>query len=127
MGGDSHTPHGGAIGMLCIGVGGMDVATAMTGLPMPLVMPRVVRVHLTGALRPGCSAKDVVLEMLRRVGVKGGLGKVFEYTGPGANRLEVSQRVTIANMGGGTTGNCSPTPAAGTTRRWNWTFPPWSR
>ena len=117
MGGDSHTPHGGAIGMLCIGVGGMDVATAMTGLPMPLVMPRVVRVHLTGALRPGCSAKDVVLEMLRRVGVKGGLGKVFEYTGPGAAGLEVSQRVTIANMGAETGATSSIFPADGEVRR----------
>ena len=117
MGGDSHTPHGGAIGMLCIGVGGMDVATAMTGLPMPLVMPRVVRVHLTGALRPGCSAKDVVLEMLRRVGVKGGLGKVFEYTGPGAAGLEVSQRVTITNMGAETGATSSIFPADGEVRR----------
>lgn len=99
MGGDSHTPHGGALGMLCIGVGGMDVATAMTGLPMNLKMPQVVRVNLTGKLRPGCNAKDVILEMLRRVGVKGGLGKVFEYVGPGAAALEVGQRVTITNMG----------------------------
>ena len=99
MGGDSHTPHGGAIGMLCIGVGGMDIAAAMTGLPMHLNMPRVVKVNLLGQLRPGVNAKDVVLEMLRRNGVKGGLGKVFEYVGPGAATLEVGQRVTIANMG----------------------------
>lgn len=63
MGGDSHTPHGGAIGMLCIGVGGMDVAaTAMTGVPMRLTMPRVVRVNLTGKLRPGCNSKEVILK-----------------------------------------------------------------
>ena len=99
MGGDSHTPHGGALGMLCIGVGGMDVATAMTGLPMNLKMPQIIRVNLTGELRPGCNAKEVILEMLRRVGVKGGLGKVFEYVGPGAATLEVGQRVTITNMG----------------------------
>lgn len=99
MGGDSHTPHGGAIGMLCIGVGGMDVATAMTGVPMRLVMPRVIQVHLTGRLRPGCNAKDVILEMLRRVTIKGGLGSVYEYTGPGAAALEVPERATIANMG----------------------------
>lgn len=99
MGGDSHTPHGGAIGMLCIGVGGMDVATAMTGVPMRLKMPQVIRVNLTGKLRPGCNAKEVILEMLRRVGIKGGLGKVFEYTGPGARTLEVNERATITNMG----------------------------
>lgn len=99
MGGDSHTPHGGAIGMLCIGVGGMDVATAMTGVPMRLKMPKVVKVELTGRLAPGVNAKEVVLEMLRRESVKGGLGKVYEYVGPGAETLEVPQRATIANMG----------------------------
>lgn len=99
MGGDSHTPHGGAIGMLCIGVGGMDVATAMTGVPMRLKMPEVIRVYLTGRLKAGCNAKEVILEMLRRVGIKGGLGKVFEYVGPGAEALEVSERATITNMG----------------------------
>ena len=99
MGGDSHTPHGGAIGMLCIGVGGMDVATAMTGVPMRLKMPKVVKVELTGRLAPGVNAKEVVLEMLRRESVKGGLGKVYEYVGPGAEMLEVPQRATIANMG----------------------------
>ena len=77
MGGDSHTPHGGAIGMLCIGVGGMDVATAMTGVPMRLKMPKVVNVRLTGSLRPGVNAKEVILELLRRVSIKGGLGKVY--------------------------------------------------
>ena len=99
MGGDSHTPHGGAIGMLCIGVGGMDVATAMTGVPMRLKMPKVVKVELTGRLAPGVNAKEVVLEMLRRESVKGGLGKVYEYVGPGAETLEVPPRAPIANMG----------------------------
>lgn len=99
MGGDSHTPHGGAIGMLCIGVGGMDVATAMTGVPMRLKMPKVVKVNLTGSLKPGVNAKEIILEMLRRESVKGGLGKVYEYVGPGAATLEVPQRATIANMG----------------------------
>ena len=99
MGGDSHTPHGGSIGMLCIGVGGMDVATAMTGVPMRLKMPRVVQVYLTGELKPGVNAKEVILEMLRRVSIKGGLGNVYEYTGPGAAKLEVPQRATITNMG----------------------------
>ena len=99
MGGDSHTPHGGALGMLCIGVGGMDVATAMTGVPMRLKMPEVIRVRLTGRLAPGVNAKEIILEMLRRNGVKGGLGKVYEYVGEGAAQLEVSQRVTVTNMG----------------------------
>ncbi len=99
MGGDSHTPHGGSIGMLCIGVGGMDVATAMTGVPMRLKMPRVINVHLTGKLQAGVNAKEVILEMLRRVTIKGGLGNVYEYTGPGASTLEVPQRATITNMG----------------------------
>ena len=99
MGGDSHTPHGGSIGMLCIGVGGMDVATAMTGVPMRLKMPRVVQVYLTGELKPGVNAKEVILEMLRRVSIKGGLGNVYEYVGPRAAKLEVPQRATITNMG----------------------------
>lgn len=99
MGGDSHTPHGGSIGMLCIGVGGMDVATAMTGVPMRLKMPQIIKVNLTGHLQPGCNAKEVILEMLRRVGIKGGLGKIFEYMGPGAATLSVSERASITNMG----------------------------
>ena len=99
MGGDSHTPHGGSIGMLCIGVGGMDVATAMTGVPMRLIMPRVVKVNLTGELKPGCNAKEIILEMLRRVSIKGGLGNVYEYVGPAVEKLEVPARATIANMG----------------------------
>ncbi len=99
FGGDSHTPHGGALGMLAIGVGGMDVATAMTGVPMRLTMPRVVRVNLTGRLKPGVNSKEVILQMLRIVSIKGGLGKVFEYTGPGAATLEVPQRTAITNMG----------------------------
>ncbi len=99
FGGDSHTPHSGAVGMLSIGVGGMDVATAMAGQPMRLVMPKVVQVYLTGSLKPGVNAKDVILEMLRRVGVKGGLGRAFEYVGPGVSTLEVPERCSIANMG----------------------------
>ena len=99
MGGDSHTPHGGSIGMLCIGVGGMDVATAMTGVPMRLKMPQIIKVNLKGHLKPGCNAKEIILEMLRRVGIKGGLGQVFEYVGEGAAGLEVAERATITNMG----------------------------
>lgn len=117
MGGDSHTPHGGAIGMLCIGVGGMDVATAMTGVPMRLKMPKVVKVHLTGSLRPGVNAKEIILEMLRRESVKGGLGKVYEYVGPGAATLEVPQRATIANMGAEMGATTSIFPADAQVRR----------
>ena len=113
MGGDSHTPHGGSIGMLCIGVGGMDVTTAMTGIPMRLKMPEIIRVKLTGKLRPGCNAKEVILEMLRRVGIKGGLGKVFEYTGPGAAALTVHERATITNMGAEMGATTSIFPADG--------------
>lgn len=111
MGGDSHTPHGGSIGMLCIGVGGMDVATAMTGVPMRLTMPKVIQVNLTGALKPGCNSKDIILELLRRVSIKGGLGNVYEYVGPGAAALEVSARATIANMGAETGATTSIFPA----------------
>jgi aconitate hydratase len=111
MGGDSHTPHGGSIGMLCIGVGGMDVATAMTGLPMRLTMPKVIKVSLMGALKPGCNSKDIILEILRRVSIKGGLGNVYEYVGPGAEALEVSARATIANMGAETGATTSIFPA----------------
>lgn len=99
LGGDSHTPHSGAVGMLAIGVGGMDIATAMAGQPMRLVCPKVVQVYLTGSLKPGVNAKDVILAMLRRVGVKGGLGRAFEYVGPGVATLEVPERASIANMG----------------------------
>lgn len=114
MGGDSHTPGGGALGMLAIGVGGMDVATAMTGLPMRLVMPKVIKVNLTGKLAAGVNAKDVILEMLRRESVKGGLGKVYEYVGPGVATLEVPERATIANMGAemGATSSIFPADAA---------------
>ena len=113
MGGDSHTPHGGALGMLCIGAGGMDVATAMTGLPMRLTMPRIVKVFLTGRLKAGVNAKEIVLEMLRRESVKGGLGSVYEYAGPGVETLEMPQRATIANMGAEMGATSSIFPADG--------------
>ena len=117
MGGDSHTPHGGSIGMMCIGVGGMDVATAMTGVQMRLKMPQIIRVNLIGKLKAGCSAKDVILEMLRRNTVKGGLGKIYEYTGPGTLELEVEDRVTIANMGAELGATSSIFPADDLVRR----------
>ena len=117
MGGDSHTPHGGSMGMMCIGVGGMDIATAMTGIPMRLKMPQIIKVNLTGKLRPGCNAKEVILEMLRRNTVKGGLGKIYEYVGPGAAALEVSDRVTITNMGAELGATTSIFPADDMVRR----------
>ncbi|QAT49249.1 aconitate hydratase [Caproiciproducens sp. NJN-50] len=117
LGTDSHTPTSGAIGMLAIGAGGMDVAVAMAGFPMRLKMPAVVRVNLINRLRPGCSAKDVALEMLRRFTVKGGLGKAFEYTGEGVKTLEVPERGTIANMGAEMGATTSIFPADEVVRR----------
>lgn len=117
LGTDSHTPSGGAIGMMSIGGGGMDVAVAMAGIPYTLTMPKVVKVTLTGELRPGVSAKDVILEMLRRYTVKGGLGKIYEYTGPGAAALEVPERMTISNMGAELGATCSIFPSDEQVRR----------
>jgi len=99
LGTDSHTPLCGAAGMLAIGAGGLDVAVAMGGAPYFLTMPAVVRVWLTGRLRPWVTAKDVILELLRRLTVRGGTGKIFEYGGPGLGSLLAAQRMTIANMG----------------------------
>ena len=99
LGGDSHTPSCGSLGMLAIGVGGMDIAVALAGFPYVLKMPRIVKVELQGRLRPGVAAKDIILEMLRRLTVKGGTGKIFEYVGEGVKTLSVPERVTIANMG----------------------------
>ncbi|MBI1847494.1 MAG: aconitate hydratase [Candidatus Rokubacteria bacterium] len=99
LGCDSHTVLCGAAGMLAIGAGGLDVAVAMGGGPYFFTMPAVVRVWLTGALRPWVTAKDVILELLRRLSVRGGSGKIFEYAGPGVATLLAAQRMTIANMG----------------------------
>ena len=99
LGTDSHTPLCGALGMLAIGAGGLDVACAMGGSPYYFPLPRVVQVVLTGRLRPWVAAKDVILELLRRLTVRGGFGKIFEYAGPGVATLTVPQRATIANMG----------------------------
>lgn len=99
LGSDSHTPTGGGIGMLAIGAGGLDVACAMAGEPFMLNMPRVVEVRLTGALQKGVSAKDVILKVLSMLTVKGGVGKVIEYTGDGVRTLSVPERATITNMG----------------------------
>src|SRR6266571_2219101 len=99
LGTDSHTPLCGAAGMLAIGAGGLDVAVALGGGPYFFQMPQVVRVHLTGELGPWVTAKDVILALLRRLTVRGGTGKIFEYGGPGLQSLAGAQRMTIANMG----------------------------
>jgi aconitate hydratase len=99
LGSDSHTPTAGGAGMLAFGVGGLEVAVAMAGQPFYVKMPRVVGVRLTGTLRPWVTAKDIILEMLRRLTVKGGVGRVFEYFGPGVKTLSVPGRSTITNMG----------------------------
>ena len=99
IGSDSHTPTGGGIGMIAIGAGGMDVAVAMGGGTYYITCPKVVKVNLTGKLQPWVAAKDVILEVLKRLTVKGGVGKVIEYCGPGVATLSVPERATITNMG----------------------------
>ncbi len=99
LGSDSHTPTGGGIGMLAMGAGGLDVAVAMGGGEYYIIMPKIVKVNLTGELQPWVSAKDIILELLRRLTVKGGVNKIFEYAGPGVKTLTVPQRATITNMG----------------------------
>lgn len=99
LGSDSHTPTGGGIGMLAMGAGGLDVAVAMGGGPYYLTMPKVCKVNLKGKLKPWVSAKDIILEVLRLLTVKGGVGKVVEYAGDGAASLTVPERATITNMG----------------------------
>ena len=116
LGTDSHTPLCGAAGMLAIGAGGLDVAAAMGGGPYFLPMPEVVRVWLTGELRPWVTAKDVILELLRRLSVRGGAGKIFEYAGPGVATLSLPQRMTLANMGAELTLTTSVFPSDRVTR-----------
>ncbi len=99
IGSDSHTPTGGGIGMLAMGAGGMDVAVAMGGGAYYITMPKMIKVNLTGALRPWVSAKDVSLEILRILSVKGGVGYIIEWGGEGIKTLSVPQRATITNMG----------------------------
>ncbi len=110
VGSDSHTPTAGGICSLAMGAGGLSVALAMAGEPYYIPMPKVVRVFLTGALTGWASAKDVILELLRRRTVKGGVGRVLEYAGPGVATLSVPERATIANMGAelGATGTLFP-------------------
>jgi len=118
LGSDSHTPTAGGIGMLAIGAGGLDVALAMAGEPFTLIMPKIVKVNLIGKLPSFVSAKDVILEVLRRVSVKGGVGKVFEYCGPGVKSLSVSERATITNMGAETGATTSIFESDEVTRQW---------
>ena len=99
IGSDSHTPTGGGIGMLAMGAGGLDVAVAMGGGAYYITMPKIVNVHLTGKLSPYVAAKDIILEVLRIMTVKGGVGKIIEYTGEGVKTLSVPERATITNMG----------------------------
>lgn len=99
IGSDSHTPTGGGIGMIAIGAGGLDVAVAMGGGAYYITYPKIVKAELTGKLSPWVSAKDVILEVLRRMSVKGGVGKVIEYCGEGVKSLSVPERATITNMG----------------------------
>ncbi|MDR2601691.1 MAG: aconitate hydratase [Spirochaetaceae bacterium] len=99
LGSDSHTPTGGALGMLAIGAGGLDVAIAMAGGAFNMLMPKIYGVKLTGSLQKGAAAKDVILELLKRETVRGGVGAVYEYFGEGAASLSVTERATITNMG----------------------------
>jgi len=98
LGADSHTTTAGGVGMLAIGAGGLDVATAMAGEPFFMTMPLVLKVELKGKLSPWSSAKDVILEILRRLSVSGGVGKILEFSGPGVKTLNATERATIANM-----------------------------
>lgn len=115
-GADSHTPTAGGMGMLAVGVGGLDAAVAMGGSPLYLSMPRVINVRLKGRLAPWVSAKDVILEVLRLLTVKGGLKAVLEYSGDGIKYLSVPERATIANMGAETGATSSLFPSDDVTR-----------
>ena len=116
IGSDSHTPTGGGIGMLAFGAGGLDVAVAMGGGTYYLSMPKMVRVNLTGRLRPWVAAKDVILEVLRLLSVKGGVGKIIEYGGEGVKTLSVPERATITNMGAELGASTSVFPSDDVTR-----------
>jgi len=99
LGSDSHTPTCGGIGMVAIGAGGLDVALAMAGKPFYFKMPQIINVIVKGNLKPFVSAKDIILLLLNKLSVKGGVNKVFEFSGSGVGTLGVSERSTIANMG----------------------------
>ena len=116
LGSDSHTPTGGGIGMIAIGAGGLDVAVAMGGGAFHLAMPKVFGVKLTGKLNKGISAKDIILAVLEKETVKGGVGAVYEYFGEGVQSLTVPQRATITNMGAELGATCSIFPSDQTTK-----------
>ena len=116
IGSDSHTPTGGGLGMIAIGAGGLDVAVAMGGGAYYITYPKIVKVELVGKLRPWVAAKDVILEVLRRLSVKGGVGKVMEYVGEGVKTLSVPERATITNMGAELGATTSIFPSDETTR-----------
>ena len=116
IGSDSHTPTGGGIGMIAIGAGGMDVAGAMGGGTYYITCPKIVKVELTGKLSPWVAAKDVILEVLKRLSVKGGVGKIIEYCGEGVKTLSVPERATITNMGAELGATTSIFPSDETTR-----------
>lgn len=118
LGSDSHTANAGGLGMLAIGAGGLDVAMAMAGEPFYFTMPRIVNVLLKGQLPTFVSAKNVILEVLRRISVKGGLNAILEYTGPGIQSLNVTERGTICNMGAETGATTSLFPSDDATRYW---------
>src|SRR5271166_3315997 len=117
VGSDSHTPAAGSLGMLAFGAGGVEVALAMAGEPLYLRMPKIWGIRLTGSLPDWVSAKDVILEMLRRHGVEGGLGRIIEYHGPGLARLSAMDRHVIANMGAELGVTTSVFPSDEATRR----------
>src|SRR5690606_21816266 len=117
LGSDSHTCANGCMGMLAIGAGGLDVALAIAGEPFYLKMPQVWGIELTGELSDWVSAKDVILELLRRHDVKGGVGKVIEYYGPGVKTLSAMDRHVIANMGAELGATASVFPSDGEVRR----------
>ncbi len=116
LGADSHTPTCGGAGMLAIGAGGLDVAVAMGGGPFYITCPKIVGVRLEGKLRPWVTAKDIILEVLRRISVKGGVGRILEYHGPGIGGLHVPERATITNMGAETGATTSLFPSDEITR-----------
>ena len=117
LGTDSHTPTGGGMGMIAIGAGGLDAATVMAGAPFELTMPKVVKINFTGKLnRPWVTAMDVILEILRRLTVKGGVGKIFEYGGTGVKDLNVPERAAITNMGAELGATTSVFPSDGRTK-----------
>ncbi len=116
IGSDSHTPTAGGVGMIAIGAGGLDVAVAMGGAPFYMKAPKIMGIKLTGKLSPFVSGKDVILEVLRRIDVKGGVGYVLEYFGPGVKTLDVPSRATITNMGAETGATTSIFPSDEVTR-----------